>query len=104
MTSITIMFINLGAVLLFMTGIWGASVIKKKASIVDGFWGLGFVLVAWLTYSLSSGYVGRKLLIAVLISIWGIRLAAEKPVRDGLSKCSWCRLSSGCGSRGAEPR
>ena len=77
MTSITIMFINLGAVLLFMTGIWVASVIKKKASIVDGFWGLGFVLVAWLTYSLSPGYAGRKLLIAALISIWGIRLAAH---------------------------
>lgn len=75
--SLKIMLINLGAVLAFMTVIWMVSVVKKKASIVDGFWGLGFVLVAWLTAALSSGYAGRKWLVAVLITLWGVRLAAH---------------------------
>jgi steroid 5-alpha reductase family enzyme len=77
MTTIAVILINLGAVLAFMTVIWLLSVIKKKVSIVDGFWGLGFVLVAWLTFELSAGYAGRKLLIAVLITLWGVRLAAH---------------------------
>lgn len=77
MTTITLMLINLGAVLVFMTGVWIASVFKKKASIVDGFWGLGFVLIAWITFALSAGYAWRKLVIAVLITLWGVRLAAH---------------------------
>jgi steroid 5-alpha reductase family enzyme len=77
MTTVTLVCMNLGAVFVFMTGIWVVSVLKKKVSIVDGFWGLGFVLVTWLTFALSSGYAGRKLLIAVLITLWGVRLAAH---------------------------
>lgn len=72
---LSIFIINFIAVMLFMIGVWIISLFKKDASIVDGFWGLGFVLVAWITFFLSEGYVGRKILIAGLTTIWGLRLA-----------------------------
>jgi steroid 5-alpha reductase family enzyme len=75
--TFSVFAINLAAVVLFMIGVWLLSLVKKDASIVDGFWGLGFILIAWITFFLSDGYSGRRLLIAVLTTIWGIRLAVH---------------------------
>jgi steroid 5-alpha reductase family enzyme len=65
---------NLAAALAFMVFLWPVSLAKKDASIADIFWGLGFVMIAWLSFFLTDGYVVRKSLIACLTSIWGIRL------------------------------
>ena len=48
----------------------------RDASIADPGWGLGFVLVAWLAFALGEGCRGRRLLMAVLVSVWGVRLTA----------------------------
>jgi len=44
---------------------------------VDPFWGLGFILVTWLTVALvSPGRIDtRSWLLAVLVAIWGVRLS-----------------------------
>lgn len=70
-----ILITNALAVLGLMVGIWLLSLPLKDASIVDMFWGLGFVVVAWVTWGLADGDPTRKLLIAVLITIWGVRLS-----------------------------
>jgi steroid 5-alpha reductase family enzyme len=44
----------------------------KKISVVDVAWGGGFVLIAWLVATNNPS--ARSLLIAVLITIWGIRI------------------------------
>lgn len=59
-----------------MLAAWILSLLKKDASIVDVFWGLGFVLIAITCYFITAGYPGRKLLITVLTTVWGVRLAA----------------------------
>jgi steroid 5-alpha reductase family enzyme len=66
---------NLGVALLFMICVWPFSVIKKDASIVDVFWGLGFVIIAWNTFFHTDGYLPRKILVVLLTTIWGLRLA-----------------------------
>jgi len=66
---------NLGVALLFMICVWPFSVIKRDVSIVDVFWGLGFVIVAWNTFVHTDGYLPRKILVAALTTIWGWRLA-----------------------------
>lgn len=58
----------------FMTALWLASLALRNASIVDIFWGLGFVLLAWLYFALADGYSGPKIL-AELVSAWGLRLS-----------------------------
>lgn len=73
----SILLINLAVVFLFMACIWLLSVAKKDASIVDIVWGLCFILLAWLTFGQADGYVGRKLLVSVLVTIWGLRLATH---------------------------
>lgn len=67
--------LNLLAAVLFMVGVWLLSLPTRNASLADIFWGPGFVLLAWLSFALTYGYVGRKLLLALLTTAWGLRLS-----------------------------
>jgi steroid 5-alpha reductase family enzyme len=58
-----------------MVLLWLLSLALKNSSIVDIFWGIGFVIITWLAFSLGSGYIPRKQLVAVLVTMWGVRLA-----------------------------
>jgi len=75
-STLTLFGINLAAVAAMMVIGWVISLIYKNVNIVDSLWGLGFVLIAWITFGLSDGYWGRKLLLAGITTIWGLRLAA----------------------------
>lgn len=59
----------------FMTLLWIASLILRNSSIVDIFWGPGFVLTNWVFFALTpDGFAARKWLISVLVTLWGLRL------------------------------
>jgi steroid 5-alpha reductase family enzyme len=58
-----------------MLALWVVSLILEDASIVDIFWGAGFVLIALVAYAAGDGYAPRKLLVTTLTAIWGLRLA-----------------------------
>ena len=64
------------AVLVLMFVGWLASVRLRDASIVDILWGFAFVAITWASFAAGSGARGRKLLLAVLVTVWGVRLAA----------------------------
>jgi len=71
------------AVLIYMTLIWLVSVIKRDASIVDIFWGLGFVVLSVVYFILAEdGYSGRKILILALVGVWGLRLSGHILARN----------------------
>jgi len=60
----------------FMFVLWLVSLALKNSSIVDIFWGVGFVLSAWVYFALTpDGFMLRKLLITTLTTIWGLRLS-----------------------------
>lgn len=66
-----------------MIGLWLISLLIKDASIVDIFWGTGFVITAWLYFFLTpEGFITRKLLIASLTTIWGLRLSFHILLRN----------------------
>ncbi|HOO43758.1 MAG TPA: DUF1295 domain-containing protein, partial [Bacillota bacterium] len=48
--------------------------ILKNNSIVDIGWGLGFVVTAWILFFLSKDYSLGKIIVNVLVSLWGLRL------------------------------
>jgi steroid 5-alpha reductase family enzyme len=73
--SLTIMGWNLVAVAAMMITGWLISLAYRNVTIVDSLWGLGFILVAWLTFFMSDGVWSRKMLIAVLVTLWGLRLS-----------------------------
>ncbi len=70
-----ILLTNVLVILGMMVCIWLLSLPLKDASIVDICWGLGFVLVAWMTWRIAEGDPDRKLLLAILVTIWGLRLS-----------------------------
>ena len=61
------------AVGLLMLGVWIASLPLRDASVVDCFWGPGFVLVGWIGYTLGPTRPSG-LLLAILVTLWGLRL------------------------------
>jgi steroid 5-alpha reductase family enzyme len=69
------MLASAGGVLALFVAIWLVSVAVHDASIVDIFWGLGFVVVAWICVSVGHGNPDRRLLLAILVTISGVRLA-----------------------------
>lgn len=68
---------------IMMTALWLLSLALKDSSIVDMFWGTGFVIVTWLFYAFTAeGLVTRKWLLAILVTIWGVRLSLHILVRN----------------------
>jgi steroid 5-alpha reductase family enzyme len=67
--------VNLLAVAGMMSAGWVVSVYRRNVTLVDTLWGLGFVLIAWLTWFRIEGVWGRQLLLVLLTSLWGVRLA-----------------------------
>jgi steroid 5-alpha reductase family enzyme len=68
---------GLAAALVLLVLVWLGSLSRRDASIVDIFWGPGFVVAAVVYLSLSDGWAPRKTLALVLVSLWGLRLAAH---------------------------
>lgn len=65
------------AVLVYMTAVFIIAVLKKDNSVVDVAWGLGFIVVALLTFFLDRGFTFRHILVTALVMIWGTRLAVH---------------------------
>ncbi|MFC1556924.1 DUF1295 domain-containing protein [candidate division KSB1 bacterium] len=70
------------AAALFVTIIWIISLIKRDASIMDIYWGIGFILVTLVYYTMTDGYSIRKSLVAILVLIWGVRLSLHIGLRN----------------------
>jgi len=47
----------------------------KNASIVDIFWGMGYVLATGLYFVMTPDFSTRKIITMVLVAIWGLRLS-----------------------------
>ena len=62
-------------ILVLVTLLWIWSVIIKNVSIVDLFWGFGFVVINAFYVFMSGELNTRKILILILVSLWGLRLA-----------------------------
>lgn len=70
-------------ILVLMTIMWLISLPLKNSSIVDIFWGTGFVISAWTAFFITpDGLTDRKLLICVLATLWGLRLSLHIFIRN----------------------
>lgn len=70
-------YLIVGLVVLgLMILLWLVSLGLKNSSIVDIFWGVGFVIATWVAFLLTpDGFTTRKLLLSILVTIWGLRLS-----------------------------
>ncbi len=81
MDLVTDLAVDAAVVAAAMVLLWGVSVVKKDASIVDVFWGLGFTGLAWLSWARSERGLHATLL-AAAVTLWGVRLALYIGVRN----------------------
>ena len=58
-----------------MTLLWIISIILKNVSIADLFWGFGFVLANVFYFINTDGNIIRKVILLILVTIWGLRLS-----------------------------
>ena len=70
--------LTLAAVLL----LWLVSIVRRDASIVDPFWGPGFVIIATTAYMVGAGFEPRRLLITSMVAVWGLRLGLHLLARN----------------------
>jgi steroid 5-alpha reductase family enzyme len=83
MSLLVVYGIGLLVILGCMTVLWLVSLYLKNSSIVDIFWGTGFVIANWVYFALSpDGFPLRKWLIGVLVTVWGLRLSIHILTRN----------------------
>lgn len=74
---LTVSLASLGgtAVLMIVTALIGARI--GRHNVVDVTWGGGFVLIALISAATGTGELWRRLLLLVLVGVWGLRLAVH---------------------------
>jgi len=75
MSFLHIYFQGFLIIMLMMTILWLVSIFIKNVSIVDLFWGLGFVFSSVFYFLTTDGYNLRKIIVILLVALWGIRLS-----------------------------
>ena len=70
------------AVFVFMTAAFLVSLIRKRNDIADTAWGLGFILVAFVTFFAQGQYFEKQFVVTALVTIWGLRLATHIYLRN----------------------
>lgn len=73
---------SLVAVQGYMMGAWMLSLARRNASIVDSFWGPGFIVVALVTVLTVDPVPWRSFLILGLVAVWGGRLSTYVTARN----------------------
>ncbi len=70
-----VLLTNLAAIGAVLFLLWCWSLLLRNVAIVDIFWGCGFVLIAWASLWASGGLLPKPLLLTLMVSVWGLRLA-----------------------------
>jgi len=68
-----------GLAIASLTLVWLGSLWRRDASLVDRFWGAGFVVLGawyWATAPEASSGWGYRAVLFALVAVWGIRLSA----------------------------
>jgi steroid 5-alpha reductase family enzyme len=71
----TTLLLGLAAVIVFFTILWIASLALRNASIVDVWWGPGFLVMAGVYAWTMDGVEPRRTLVLGLVALWALRLA-----------------------------
>lgn len=62
-------------IFIIVTLLWLLSTLIKNVSIVDLFWGMGFIVVNAVYFCYSGEFYTRKILLLGLVILWGLRLS-----------------------------
>ncbi len=83
MDALAVLGWTLGWALGAMGALWLLSLALRDSSIVDIFWGIGYIVLAGFYFlSTPDGAFARKLLITGLVGVWGLRLSIHILLRN----------------------
>ncbi len=80
MTSI--LWTTAAVIFVFVNLVHLVALVRKDNGIMDGAWGLGFILVTLVTLWMADGLDARRLLLGSLVLVWGGRLALHILLRN----------------------
>jgi len=75
MDFLQLYLLNLAIIVLLLTMLWLVSIRLRNVSIVDLFWGVGFVISASVYACFTENVGPRGVMILILVAIWGLRLS-----------------------------
>lgn len=61
----------------YMTVWYFMALYTRRYDVVDTAWGLGFILVAWVSLALRANFGAVQVVSALLVSLWGLRLSSH---------------------------
>jgi steroid 5-alpha reductase family enzyme len=82
MSFLNIFFQGFALIMIMMISLWVISIIIKNVSIVDLFWGFGFVMSSIFYFLKTEGSEPRKIILIILVTFWGIRLSVYLALRN----------------------
>lgn len=83
MPFLSLWFMSGLIIFILMTALWLFSLALKNSSIVDIFWGMGFVITFWIDrFLIPAETNGRILLLGGLVTVWGLRLSLHIFLRN----------------------
>ncbi len=69
--------LSIGAYLVFQHLVCVVALVKKRNDYADLAWGWGFWILIWANFFLSALHTVRALVLAILVSVWTIRLSTH---------------------------
>jgi len=77
------LFVDVGLVIvLYMTIVFILALIRKDNSVADVAWGVGFIIISVYTIIQSGEVDLRKMIVSLLVLLWGLRLSYHIMVRN----------------------
>ncbi len=70
--------ISAAAIMLF---VWLLQYYTSNAGIVDAFWAWIFPVIALVYFSFTDGWLNRKILLLLMVGVWGVRLGTYLLIR-----------------------
>jgi steroid 5-alpha reductase family enzyme len=70
--TLRILIVNAVVLLVFMTVVFLVAKAKDRLDTVDSAWGVAFMVASWSAFLQARSV--RSLLVAILVSVWGVRL------------------------------
>lgn len=70
------------ALFVFMNLLFVVSIFRKRNDVADVGWGMGFALLSWLAFFVFGSFGLHALVVSLLATVWGIRLAVHIFLRN----------------------
>lgn len=75
LTLLNTVFISFISVVFFMTFMFVLGRINKRDDSVDIAWGIGFIIISWVSLIYNKSWGGQNIILSIMVMIWGIRLS-----------------------------